>query len=164
MKTLFFFLITISLIVGCTDTNEHEITNKEASLPESFGFNKMGLKAISTSINQNKNTVVILYGNNRAIAEITDKKYTGAAARQQPDGTEKILVLVTWLQKDDPYWFGAKVPGKLLSIETLKSSQHFSKRKAIAYYIYNNEGIAQQTADRTNRVGTILSMKPAVLQ
>ena len=148
--------------MGYNPKNESEAINMEASLPQNFGFEKMGLRAITSSINHNKNTMSTLYGNSQASADLENNIKTEAEILQDSTNSERVLLLVTWLQKDDPYWYGAKVPGKLISIESLKSNHALSERKVILYQLYDGKGNKNDVKDSSIRIESILTMKPAL--
>lgn len=163
MNKLFFFAILVFFLAGCNSQRGPEFINEEASLPQSFGFNKMGLSVITSFINHNNHTMATLYGNSIAVSELNNTIHSEAGSQKHAENRERVLLLVTWSQKDDPYWFGAKVPDQLLSIESLKSTDVFSMRAKIRYQIYRGEGSRDRTGDKAGRINTILAMKPAVL-
>ena len=51
-----------------------------------------------------------LYGNDAAVMYARSKR-----GEHYPPGS--VLSLVTWNQKDDPHWYGARMPGKPTSLE-----------------------------------------------
>ncbi len=66
----------------------------------------------------NTHTMAMLYGNEAAmqtvqarrtapVAQPTDLAYAAGA----------VLALVTWVQRDDPHWFGARIPAAPQSVE-----------------------------------------------
>lgn len=151
-------------MVGCASKKEYETTNMESFLPQSFGFDKMDLRVITSSINHHNNTMATLYGNSVAIAELKKNTVPNAVAFQPSENRERVLVLITWLQKDDPHWFGAKIPGRLRSIESLISTDVLSKQAEIRYQMYDGEELKNNSVeDGAKRINAILSMKPAVL-
>ena len=70
-------------------------------------------KVITTFINRKDSTMSTLYGNDIAVQN---------ARKGQPYGAGAVVSLVTWLQREDPHWFGGRIPAALSYIETL----HFS--------------------------------------
>lgn len=63
-----------------------------------------GYTVIASSVSAGTSSV--LYGNPQAVA---------AARRGAPYPRGAALLLANWQQKEDPHWFGANIPGKLLS-------------------------------------------------
>lgn len=76
------------------------------ALSKSRNANGTQLKVFSSSINKKQHTMSTVY----------------------LDGDDKRML--TWKQKDDPHWYGAKVPGELISIKQLKSD-NFTGRGSI---------------------------------
>ncbi|RLJ32871.1 hypothetical protein CLU97_2336 [Chryseobacterium sp. 7] len=156
MKNLIVYLIICVFVVSCNSKKQYEPVNQNASLPESFDFNAMNLKVVTSSINHKKQTMMTLYGTDSAIDDF--KNSAGKVESQ-----EKILALVTWSQKEDPYWYGAKIPDNLLSVEIIKSRQPFSQNSGIVYQKYEGKELKKVNADGTDRIRTILGMKPSIM-
>lgn len=156
MKNLIVYLIMSVLVVSCNSKKEYEPVNENASLPESFDFNAMNLKVVTSSINHKKQTMMTLYGTDSAIDDF--RNGTGKV-----ESKERILALITWSQKEDPYWYGAKIPNNLLSVEIIKSQQPFSENSGIVYQKYEGKELKKVNADGTDRIRTILSMKPSIM-
>lgn len=144
------------LVVSCNSKKEYEPVNENASLPESFDFNAMNLKVVSSSINHKKQTMMTLYGTDSAIDDLKDNA-------GKVESKERILALITWSQKEDPYWYGAKIPNNLLSVEIIKSQQPFSENSGIVYQKYEGKDLKKVSTDGADRIRTILSMKPSIM-
>lgn len=142
--------------MSCNSKKQYEPVNENASLPESFDFNAMNLKVVTSSINHKKQTMMTLYGTDSAIDDLKDNP-------GKVNNKERILALVIWSQKDDPYWYGAKIPNNLLSVEVIKSKLPFSENSGILYQKYEGKELKKVKADGTDRVSTILSMKPSIM-
>jgi hypothetical protein len=65
-------------------------------------------KVITSFVNKNEGTMSVLYGNDMAAQN-------ARAGRNYLAGS--VLSLVTWSQRDDPHWFGARIPAALRSVE-----------------------------------------------
>lgn len=116
----------------------------------------MKLKTITTFINTHNYTTSTLYGNENAYKAMLN---SGSI------NNDKTLVLITWKQKDDPNWFGAKIPGSLVSIETLKTNTTFKDEHNIVYEFLpgsHSEKIIP-TSDTDKRIKDILTLQPAVM-
>ncbi|MFZ4929095.1 hypothetical protein [Chryseobacterium sp. Mn2064] len=156
MKNLIVYLITSVLIVSCSSKKEYEPFNKNASLPEKFDFNAMDLKVVTSSLHYKKQTTMTLYGTASAIDELKGnpgKKENG----------ERTLTLITWSQKDDPYWYGAKIPDHLLSVEVIKSNKPFAEHSEIQYQKYEGKELKKVNSEGADRIRAILSMKPSIM-
>ncbi|MGE8511133.1 MAG: hypothetical protein ACN6N7_00425 [Chryseobacterium culicis] len=156
MKNLIVYLLLCLFTVSCGSKKEYEPVNENASLPESFDFNAMNLKVVTSSINHKKQTMMTLYGNDSAIDELKDHP-------ENNNHKERILALITWSQKEDPYWYGAKIPNHLLSVEIVKSKEPFSENSEILYQKYEGKELRKANADGRDRIRTILSMKPSIM-
>jgi hypothetical protein len=62
-----------------------------------------------------------LYGNGAAI-EVARKRgqLTGEVAKGSKYPAGSVLALVTWTQREDPHWFGARIPDVPLSVEFVR--------------------------------------------
>ena len=156
MKNLINCLILSAFIVSCSPKKEYEAVNENASLPEKFDFNAMNLKAVSSSINHRKQTTMTLYGTPSAIDEL--KGNPG-----KDENKERILALITWSQKGDPYWYGAKIPDHLLSVEVIRSKKPFAEHSEIQYQKYEGKELKKADAEGADRINAILGMKPSIM-
>lgn len=156
MKNLIVYLIVSAFIVSCSSKNEYEPVNENASLPENFDFNAMNLQVVTSSINHKKQTMMTLYGNASAINELK-----GTPAKNEDK--ERVLALITWSRKDDPYWYGAKIPDHLLSVEMIRTNRPLSDSSGIAYHRYEGKGLKKIITEDNGRISKILHMKPSVM-
>jgi hypothetical protein len=89
---------------------------------------------------------------------------TDAAATRPPgypSGT--LLALVTWAQRDDPRWFGGRIPDTPLKVEFVQAS---SGNGANIYRVFEGKTLAETHPDTQNsaqRTGFILNLKPVSL-
>jgi mono/diheme cytochrome c family protein len=87
-----------------------EVVNSRApTLPASLPYQPLGWGAITMYVDPQRHSTAMLYGNDAAIQAVR----SGAA--RYPAGA--VLALVTWAQRDDPHWFGARIPDVPLSVE-----------------------------------------------
>ena len=70
-----------------------------------------------------------------------------------------MLALVTWAQRDDPHWFGARIPDRPLSVECLQASGSQPTYRRFA----GVELTAEQNAAAAQRTSFILGLPPAWL-
>ncbi|PQA96738.1 hypothetical protein B0A69_01300 [Chryseobacterium shigense] len=135
-----------------------ENRNEQASLPEKFNFKEMKLKAITTFIHPENHTTSTLYGNENAYNALLHSDST-------PSNSSKNLVLITWKLQDDPKWFGAKILGSLVSIETLKTNTNFKDLQNITYEFLPGGHLEKNipASDNGKRIKDILAVQPAVM-
>ena len=136
-----------------TPSDKLEVINAKASLPPSFNFEKLGLKVITSTINKRQHTMSVLYGNKSGLEAIT----VGA---KEVSGNG-MLALVTWRQQEDPHWYGANIPGDLLSVELIQANSHTS----LDYKRFEGKSMAvnADTSGQSKRVKFILDLKPSVM-
>jgi hypothetical protein len=131
--------------------------NEAASLPSSFDFSKLGLRVLASSVNRRQATTATLYGNN--LARQAAQGGTGAA---QPG---EVLALLTWQQRADPNWFGARIPGALQSLELLRTRNAGAGQLAVNYQCFTGKNLTLRadTVHQHERITYLLAQKPAVL-
>lgn len=157
MKNLFITcacLLTLTYLPGCTQSNQSYLNEgasilKLKDLPE----NPLLLHPLTSSINPNDRTMATLYGNDLAMGHA--QTYKGS---DFPAGT--VLYQVTWGQKKDSLWFGANIPGKVLSVEQVSFNDH---KKAV-YKLYKGDELRKSNPENVvpERVNFIISQKRAV--
>ena len=99
------------MVSGCghrTPTNSDLFNGPAAIAAGKLPYNPLAWKVISSSISPMQHTMSTLYGNDSAIA-------SARAGKSYADGA--VLALVTWTQREDPHWFGGRIPGSIQSIE-----------------------------------------------
>jgi len=158
MNTKYIVLPALILaLAGCSNHDQSKLINKEASLPSSFQFNKMGLKVINSSINKKKETMSTLYGNDLALQSFKSNT---------PHTSGEVLALVTWKQKEDEHWFGAKIPGPLLAVELVKTANSGeTTNPEIGYERFEGSSLTlnKDTTGRSKSIAIIFNQKPSIL-
>jgi hypothetical protein len=144
----------VFILAACNSTTKPtNLANVPASLPASFNFDKMVLKVVASSISKKQNTMATLYGNEIALKSMGEAKNAPVA--------NEVLTLITWQQKADDHWFGAKIPANLQSVEVIKVSAD----KVVSYRKYKGKDLVAD-ADTTNnsqRIAFILHTQPSVM-
>ncbi len=156
MKSLAYILLAsiVILLGACTNSTHHtSLVNEDASLPASFNFSKMGLKVITSFINKKQGTMTTLYGNETALQ--------AAKSGSATTTTGETFALVTWKQKADDHWFGAKIPSNLQSVEYVKSTQ---PGNAVSYQKFEGKTLvlSSDTSHNQERIKYILSQKASI--
>ncbi|PTQ96621.1 hypothetical protein C8P68_104106 [Mucilaginibacter yixingensis] len=156
MKAVTYSIFTVLLaLIACTPkTPSGELINQKASLPATFSVSDLHQKVLTAVINKKEHTMSLLYGD--AAAELALKSAIPAQA------TNFSFTLVTWQQQDDAHWFGARIPGDLISVEKL------AKKGADASLVYQKLSGKKLTTvtDTTGTAGRIqfmLSQKVSIL-
>jgi len=111
MKALLFAVAIMFLpLAGCTSKPAASTVNDQAALTGQLPYNPLAWKVITSSVNQRSATMSTLYGNDVAVQYARTN-----ADRAYPTGS--VLALVTWAQREDPHWFGARIPSSVQSVE-----------------------------------------------
>jgi hypothetical protein len=107
-----------TLPITTATVSGHEVVNNNAAvLPASLPYQPLTWSAITMYVDPKTQTMATLYGNEVAMQ-------TADARRAAPVGSPKglthpadaVLALVTWAQRDDPHWFGARIPAMPVSV------------------------------------------------
>jgi hypothetical protein len=92
-------------------TRDEVVNNRAATLPGSLPYQPLGWSAITMYVDPDSKTTATLYGNDDAMRGVPARGITGFSGTvvpAYPPGA--VLALVTWTQRDDPHWFGARIP------------------------------------------------------
>lgn len=120
MKINTLLLSVAFLWIACN--NQPPEVNHLSQLPE----NPLLLHPITTSTDAKRGTMSTLYGNDLALMRFsmnTLHSYTPGS----------VLFQVTWKQQEDPVWFGAYIPGKVLLVERIA----FDEKNRIQFTRYS---------------------------
>ena len=99
--------------VGCHTPmrdNDFVFTTPVPRAADGLPNNPFEYQVINASADSKDGTMSMLYGNYVAV-----RSARGSSHPNYPSGS--VLSLVTWAQRDDDHWFGARVPGRVKSVE-----------------------------------------------
>jgi Cytochrome P460 len=99
------------LVVACgcgKKIADADLYNVQAVVGGGLPYPVMEWKAITTVVDRGAGTTGTLFGNDAAVS-------AARAGVAYPAGA--VLGLVTWQQREDPHWFGARIPGRVVSVE-----------------------------------------------
>jgi len=102
--------LMLAMVCGCSGKKiaDADLYNVQAGLGAGLPYPVLEWKAITTVVDRGNETTATLFGNDAAVA-------AARAGVAYPAGA--VLGLVTWQQREDPHWFGARIPGQPLSAE-----------------------------------------------
>jgi len=103
-------MVTLAGCTGSTRKADPASTNTQATLRGQLPYNPLAWRPITSSLDNHAGTASTLYGNDAAVSFARS-----TAGSAYPSGS--VLALVTWAQRDDPHWFGAKIPGAPQTVE-----------------------------------------------
>ena len=132
---------------------DQAVNNNAAALPATLPWQPLSWSAITMYVDPKTRTTATLYGNEAAI------KATRAATQSQalnyPPGA--VLALVTWAQREDPHWFGARIPDTPQSVEfvqTTAPNQPSTYRHFAGPSLIEDHLSVSTAAQRTNFIQT----------
>jgi hypothetical protein len=109
-------LAALLLVAGCSQQHaapsETDLFNQQAALPASVPVPVLENRVIASSVDRQQHTMSTLTGNNIAVTSAR-----AATTSAYPEGS--VLTLATWNQRDDPHWFGARIPATPKTVETV---------------------------------------------
>jgi hypothetical protein len=148
------FVYTIP-ITPAKVSGDEVVNNAAAALPVSLPFQPLGWSAITMYVDPKTHTTATLYGNGAAIEAVQTNRTVPA----YPAGA--VLALVTWAQRDDPHWFGARIPDRPLSVEFVQVA---AGGQPSGYRRFAGTGFAEDRgADTAQRTTFVLGLAPAWL-
>jgi hypothetical protein len=135
-------------------SREEVANNAAAALPASLPYQPLGWGAITMYVDPKTRTTATLYGNDEAIQAVQ-------AARSVPAySAGAVVALVTWAQRDDPHWFGARIPDRPVSVEFVQPGGRQPGYRRFSGPALSAEEGAANAAERTSFV---LGLAPAPL-
>jgi hypothetical protein len=136
------------------------VNNKAAALPSALPYQPLAWNPITMYVDPKTRTTAALFGNSAAMQAINSRAPSPSVAAY-PAGS--VLALVTWAQRDDPHWFGGRIPNIPISVEFV----HIAPPGATSSYRrFAGPSLAE---DRPNagaaaqRMAFLLSLAPAPL-
>jgi Cytochrome P460 len=155
-------LILIAL-PGCSHRSpaDTDLFNESATIAAArLPFNPFQWKIIATGIDPPHQTMSALYGNDLAVESARSGNHAA-----YPDGS--VLSLVTWSLREDPHWFGARIPGPIQSIEFVTLGGKNKDQMAASYQRYEGPQLQpaanQDVAAVEARKNAILMQRAAVM-
>ena len=102
-------LMSVLVVAGCEKKPAaSDLYNDAATVGAGLPYPVLQWKPLTTMVDRGAGTTSTLFGNDAAVA-------AARAGASYPVGA--VIGLVTWRQRDDPHWFGARIPGEPLQVE-----------------------------------------------
>ncbi len=153
------FVYTPPITTAKADKNE-EVNNLAASLPATLPYQPLGWNAITMYVDPKTHSTATLFGNEAAVAAVRARRAASPSDHKDlvyPAGA--VLALVTWAQREDPHWFGGRIPAEPRSVE-------FVDVGAASYRRFAGTALGEDrvdTAETAQRTRFVLSLAPAWL-
>jgi len=139
-----------------------EVVNNAAALPLSLSYQPLDWGAITMYVDPKTHTMATLYGNEAAMQAVQVRRAGPIEGPPYPAGA--VLALVTWAQRDDPHWFGARIPDQPQSVEFVQVA---GGGQQASYLRFAGAGFAQDrgaaAAAAAQRTTFMLGLAPAWL-
>jgi hypothetical protein len=131
-------LVALLLLTGCSHRTpgETDLFNQQAALPSGLPVAALEGRAISSSVDRLQHTMSTLTGNDIAVVSARAANGSAAAASGSPYPEGSVLTLATWNQRDDPHWFGARIPGPPKTVETVSILRASNGQLTTSYQIF----------------------------
>jgi hypothetical protein len=149
-----------TLPITAANVAQSEVVNTHAAaLPASLPYQPLDWNAITLFVDQQAHTMSILFGNVQAVAA-ANPHGGSSAAPAYPAGA--VLALVTWVQREDPHWFGARIPDAPQSVEFVQIA---SPAQPATYRRFSGPALVEDRipAMASERERLILTLPPAPL-
>jgi Haem-binding domain/Cytochrome P460 len=138
-----------------------EVVNRRAAaLPASLPWQPLGWNWITMYVDPATRTTAALFGNDKAMRAVAARERSSAKGTGLPYADGSVLALVTWAQRDDPHWFGARIPDVPLSVEFVQGGATSRYRRFAGTGLSEASVPGPVAADRTS---FILNLPPAQL-
>lgn len=138
------------------------VNNGAAALPPALPFQPLGWKPLTLFVDPKTLAISTLLVNEEGARGVQAWLAHGSqSAIDYPAGS--VLALVTWGEREDPHWFGARIPDLPQSVEFVRI--HEEGRPA-TYQRFAGSSLNEQSVDEataSERVHAMQSLAPAVL-
>jgi hypothetical protein len=129
--------MTTATVPGTEVVNNHAVM-----LPASLPYQPLTWTPMTMLADPTKQTLSVLYGNEAALHH----------------GPGAVVALVTWAERDDPHWFGGRIPDSPVRVEFLANGAEYQQFAGPAW-----AKVEAATDIAAQRKEFLLSLKPASL-
>ena len=113
------FVYTLPITLA-KSTHDELLNNKAASLPQSLPYRPLDWNVITIYVDPKSNTMATLYDNDAAMHAIRARSNDSSESTVAAPGG--VLALVTWVQHEDPHWFGGRILDTPKSVEFVQAN------------------------------------------
>jgi hypothetical protein len=146
-------------ITSARSTLVEAVNNRAAALPQGLPYQPLRWTPITMFVDRKSHSMATLYGNEVAIRSV-DARSGSPAAPHYEEGA--VLALVTWVQREDSHWFGARIPDVPSSVEFVT----VGAQSAPSYRRFEGAGLSETHAEASameQRTSFLVNLKPASL-
>lgn len=142
-------------------SNRGELLNTSAGqLPAGLPWQPLGWSPITMFVDPDRHTTGTLLGNDAAMRAVHPRAGETAAPAYEAGA---VLALVTWAQRDDPHWFGGRIPDRPVAVEFVQIGASGSPG---VYRRYAGAELAEEhpaAADAEQRREFLVNLRPVQL-
>lgn len=144
------------------EVSGQEVVNRRAgNLPQTLPWQPLEWNPITLYVNPASQTMAVLLGNAVALQSVRTRETRSGQPPEYAPGT--VLALVTWAQREDPHWFGARIPDTPQSVEFVSipvQRAGFDYRKFEGARLQETMVLSESAQQRAH---SILNLAPAAL-
>lgn len=137
---------------------EERVDHAAAALPTALPWRPLGWRPITMYVDQKRHTIATLFGNDTALQSLQIQRATKLAY-----GPGSALALVTWVEREDPHWFGGRIPDRPQRVEFVEVDAGTNTKR---YRLFAGSGLVESQTPapyEADREDFILNLKPAPL-
>jgi hypothetical protein len=153
--------ISAANVSGAKVERAEIVNQRAAALPASLPYQPLGWSAITMYVDPKNRTTATLYGNDVAMHAVNAREEAVAAPAYSAGA---VLALVTWAQREDPHWFGARIPDVPVAVEFVQVTS--AEKVTVMYKRFAGAGLVEDhVADgvASERGKFITGLRPARL-
>lgn len=149
-----------TLPVAAAKVSRTEALNVQAAaFPDFLPYQPLAWNTITMMVDRQARTMSVLVGNDAAIRSA---RTTEAASKKPAYEPGSVVALVTWAQREDPHWFGGRIPEAPQSVEFVTAGGPLER----SYRRFAGAGLAEDHSAANiarERAGMILGLPAAIL-
>jgi Haem-binding domain/Cytochrome P460 len=146
-------------ITSARSTLQEAVNNRAAAFPANLPYQPLRWTPITLFVDRTARTLSTLYGNEAAARSMQARSASPAAPAYGPGA---VLALVTWAQRDDPHWFGGRIPDIPIAVEYVS----MGPKNLTSYQRFDGPSLAEahpSSISIAQRTSFLVGLKPASL-
>jgi hypothetical protein len=146
-------------VTSARSTLQEAVNNRAAALPANLPYQPLLWTPITMFVDQRARTMSTLYGNEAALRSMHAQSASPGASGYDRGA---VLALVTWVQRDDPHWFGGRIPDSPASVEFVTTGP----QNTLSYRRFEGPNLAEAHPPSmmiAQRTSFLVKLKPASL-
>ena len=148
-------------IASAKSRRSEVLNNNAAALPPGLPYQPLAWNAITMYVDPQAHIMATLFGDPVAVTSIRTHGSASTGPKVYPAGA--VLALITWVQREDPHWFGGRIADAPQLVEFIQVDAQGS---AASYRRFDGSGPGEQAASSemaAKRAHFILNLAPATL-